>query len=151
MSGTATLAMGGNGGGGAGGVAGAVEVRNKADVTTQGHNSTGVFAQSLGGGGGDGGLSVAGTLLGTDFNTFSANLAMGGGAGNGGKGSDVSVVNDGEITAFGVSSMGITAQSVGKGGGMGGLSIAGQLANPGSQTYTMNFAAGGNRGGGRGA
>ena len=145
-AGTTTFAMGGSGG--AGGVAGDVDVRNDADVRTRGDRSTGVFAQSVGGGGGDGGLSIAGSVLGEELVNPSANVALGGGAGNGGKAGVVTVRNGGDITAFGERSMGIAAQSVGKGGGTGGLAISGRLANPGARTFGLNFSLGGTGGGG---
>ena len=51
------LAVGGSGGsGGAGNV---VSVTNGSNITTQGNNSDGLLAQSIGGGGGSGGCTVS--------------------------------------------------------------------------------------------
>ncbi len=54
---TASVALGGKGGVGA--KSGQVTVNNKSDLTTAGHRSTGITAQSIGGGGGNGGVAVA--------------------------------------------------------------------------------------------
>ena len=52
------FAMGGNGG--AGGNGGSVNVVSNANITTQGNQSAGLFAESAGKGGGNGGLAISG-------------------------------------------------------------------------------------------
>ncbi len=140
IGGAAALGLGGKGGGG----------NNAADVqllfgnassqiVTFGENSNGIFAQSVGGGGGTGGMSIAAAVS----NKFTAAIALGGDGGTGGHGSVVfvgSAANPilGNILTFGNSASGILAQSVGGGGGKGGVAIAGSASLKG-----VNFAMGG--------
>ena len=142
--GALAFAMGGAGA--AGGVGGTVTLNNRARILTDGDSSTGVFAQSVGGGGGNGGMSVAGGLLTSPTGRGSMQISVGGGAGNGGRASSVFVTNDGNITAKGDGSMGIAAQSVGKGGGTGGMSFAGQIGGVGGSSGVLNLSLGGNGG-----
>ncbi|RUW98055.1 autotransporter outer membrane beta-barrel domain-containing protein, partial [Mesorhizobium sp. M8A.F.Ca.ET.059.01.1.1] len=80
-------------------------------IITHGERAHGVVAQSVGGGGGYGG----------DAKGKSSNaLAIGGVGGKGGDGGDVTVIRTGTITTTGKDSIGIIAQSVGGGGGIGG-------------------------------
>lgn len=116
------VAIGGDGGGG--GKGGDVVVRRAAGpdlvIDTDGERSFGIFAQSVGGGGGDGGFAGA---VGPNVA-----LSLGGkgtGGGDAGK-ATVEIAGPGSITTRGVGSIGIMAQSVGGGGGNGGL--AGSLA-----------------------
>ncbi|GKX33418.1 MAG: hypothetical protein MnENMB40S_10360 [Rhizobiaceae bacterium MnEN-MB40S] len=155
VSASINIAVGGSAGTGA--HAGAVEVTNgaTATITTNGMNSHGIFAHSVGGGGGDGGsasnysLSVSGIC---DFTVvalanancddddeedsgsteFSFTGQFGGTGGKGGHGEDVTVTNEGAIETAGLASHGIFAQSVGGGGGYGGS------AAPGFDTFTTN-------------
>lgn len=124
------LMIGGKGG--SGGVGGKVDVRNEtgAKIITDGNESHGIFAQSIGGGGGNGGevLSVTVTKpVGTDNNEHELKLGIGGNGAQGGTGGMVNVINDGLIITRGDKAHGIFAQSIGGGGGNGGFAIEGSL------------------------
>ncbi|WP_027036867.1 autotransporter outer membrane beta-barrel domain-containing protein [Mesorhizobium ciceri] len=113
------VSLGGNGASTTNG--GIVEVTNTAagSIDTDGKQSAGIFAQSVGGGGGNGGTSGG---------LFSA----GGSGGAGGNGARVTVTNAGDIEtgkngAGSVNSAGIFAQSVGGGGGNGGGAFSGGI------------------------
>ncbi len=115
------------GGGGNGNLGGVVSVSNTNSIQTGGINADGVFAQSIGGGGGSGGSTISG-FIGTGGDTggraVNIGVAVGGGGGNGSDGGLVDVDNFGEILVSGAGSTGITAQSIGGGGGIGGRSNA---------------------------
>ena len=82
-----------------------------------GNNSFGILAQSVGGGGGAGGFSIgAGIASGA-----SVNFSMGGSAGNGGNASTVNLTSSSVVITHGTDSSAIFGQSVGGGGGQGGL------------------------------
>lgn len=122
------VSLGGAGGDGSDG--GRVEVENSGAITTRGDDSHGLVAQSIGGGGGNGGFAVAGSFSGPNDGPNGAlnpKLAIGGDAGNGGKGSVVTVDNSGPIKTYGQSSIALLAQSIGGGGGNGGMSITGGI------------------------
>ena len=112
------------GAGGAGGVGGDVEVTNSGSVHTLGDQSTGIFAQSVGGGGGLGGDASTGTMSLSQGNSTSVevNVSVGGAGGDGDDGGNVTVRNaaGADIITLGAMSNGITAQSIGGGGGIGG-------------------------------
>ncbi|MEO7933116.1 MAG: autotransporter outer membrane beta-barrel domain-containing protein [Chthoniobacterales bacterium] len=123
-----SLSLGGFGGDG--GTGGAVVVNNSGTITTHGIQAHGILAESIGGGGGNGGMSVAGEkAIGTKSSDTSPTaekavaLSIGGSGGTGNKGGDVTVNNTGGIEVFGEKAYGIYAQSVGGGGGDGGMSI----------------------------
>jgi outer membrane autotransporter protein len=124
---------------GSGGGSDIVTVIDSGTVQTSGDRSTAIFAQSIGGGGGNGGdaVSVSQTI----------SVAVGGAGGLGGDGHEVHVVTEGgDIDTGGDEAHGIHAQSVGGGGGNGGLAVSGTL--PGSAPYNISVALGGNGGGG---
>lgn len=110
----ANLAVGGAGG--ARGNGGAVTVENAGSITTTHRRSAGILAQSIGGGGGDGGAAS-----GTGGRLLNANVSIGGKSGTQGDGGAVSVSNSGTISTRRSQAFGILAQSVGGGGGVGGL------------------------------
>ena len=119
---SASVGIGGSGGDG--GAGGTVDVTTGATVATDGDRSNGVAAQSIGGGGGNGGLAVAASI----GPSLSANVSIGGKGGKGGSGAAVDVeTTGGSITTAGANSYGIFAQSVGGGGGSGGLSVSGAI------------------------
>lgn len=100
-------------------------------VKTMGSRASGIVAHSVGGGGGSGGMSAGYS----DDEGLAFNLAVGGAGGAGGKGEDVAVTLDATEISTGfdggnsritlaTDAHGITAQSIGGGGGMGGTSIA---------------------------
>ncbi|MGE5177206.1 MAG: hypothetical protein ACM3JJ_12655 [Hyphomicrobiales bacterium] len=124
--------------GGAAGDGGAVRIGNSGTILTTGDGSYGILAQSVGGGGGVGGDVTRG--LG-DLDV-GIGPAIGGDGTNGGNGGTVVVENAGDIVTQGSGSIGIFAQSVGGGGGLGGgagnwdsailLSFAGSVGGGGS-------------------
>jgi hypothetical protein len=120
--------------GGSGGGSGVVEVNDSGTVKTSGDRSTAIFAQSIGGGGGNGGdaVSFAETL----------SVAIGGNGGLGGDGHNVEVTTEGsDIDTGGDDAHGIHAQSIGGGGGNGGLAIAGTM--PSGSPINVSVALGG--------
>ena len=123
-NGTYAIALGGSGG--AAGDGKLVQVINSGSLSTVGGNATGIVAQSVGGGGGGGGdargfsLSFSKKAAGTSKAT-SVNLSIGGQGGAAGDGGEVDVTNSGQILTQGGDSHGVFAQSVGGGGGRGGL------------------------------
>jgi uncharacterized protein YhjY with autotransporter beta-barrel domain len=130
---SANVTVGGNGGAGGGG--GQVQVDNYGAISTQGAYSYGIFAQSVGGGGGAGGsiddLSIVEALSkilnhspSNDFN-HGADISVGGKGGAAGDGNAVTVNNYGAIGTSGDCAHGIFAQSVGGGGGDGGVPTLG--------------------------
>jgi uncharacterized protein YhjY with autotransporter beta-barrel domain len=131
-----SVSLGGDGGGGGNGAQ--VGVQNYGGVTTGGTSADGVFAQSLGGGGGKGGYAVSAAESG-----LAVSVALGGSGGNGGAGAEVSAFNDASILTSGKMSTGLTAQSVGGGGGDAGFSIAAA-----SGAVSVGVALGGSGGGG---
>jgi alpha-tubulin suppressor-like RCC1 family protein len=158
--------LGGSGGGG--GSADAVKVTNTGAIITLSNASHGIMAQSVGGGGGSGGSSLS---LMSPFGTngtksVDVHAAIGGQGGVGGSGSNVLVLNEGLIETSGKNSYGISAQSIGGGGGDGGevevravtlddvgLARRGPLsegtANQESKSWTLDVSIG--AGGGAGA
>ena len=118
---TVAVAVGGNGG--AGGNGNLVVVTNAGGITTYSNDAHGIFAQSVGGGGGRGGSSttIAWSAGSASSNSVSLNFdfSIGGSGGAAGNGSNVVVVNQGQISTEGKGAYGIFAQSVG-GGGSGG-------------------------------
>ncbi|WP_270933923.1 autotransporter outer membrane beta-barrel domain-containing protein [Falsiroseomonas oryzae] len=143
----ASVAIGGSGGnGGSGGTA---SYTNQSDpqyccsfVTTSGDKSPGVTVQSIGGGGGRGGFALS--FAGSDG--VSGTFAMGGSGGNGGHGSTASAWSNTTIRTQGADSAGLTVQSIGGGGGVGGFSVAGTL-NLGVGGLAVAVGGGGGGGG----
>ena len=147
------------GAGGMGGTGGDVSVANAGEITTHGRTAHGILAQSIGGGGGNGGMSLTGDLAiglksGDTSGNTAGSMALGGSGGDGNVSGDVTVDNSGRIEVFGNGSYGIYAQSVGGGGGDGGLAATlskNILSNPRTdlKKSLMNIAIGGS--GGKGA
>ena len=127
----AKIAVGGKGGGG--GAGGNITIANTAPITTFGHRSYGIFAQSIGGGGGTGGSSTASSTFITgdaDYSPLTGfdlglGINVGGQGGNGGNGGTINLNLSGlatsgaapQITTTGYASHGVLAQSIGGGGG----------------------------------
>jgi hypothetical protein len=133
------VATGGQGGTGGEGGAVNVDLANQGlgGITTTGHFSAGVVAQSIGGGGGNGGYgAAAGTFL---------SFSIGGAGGDGGAGGGVDLINDATLRTSGNQSFGMIAQSIGGGGGTGGAAYSYSVG-----VLTAAVAVGG-RGGGGGA
>jgi hypothetical protein len=117
---TANVSLGSTGGSGGDGGAVQVQVLPTAAITTYGSGAIGVIAQSIGGGGG---TSQGGSInVGISASNISptANLAVGTKGGGGGSGSTVIVDVDGSIITSGGDAVGVLAQSIGGGGGLGG-------------------------------
>jgi uncharacterized protein with beta-barrel porin domain len=138
------LGLGGHGGSSGNGMA--VTVDNFQVIMTTGASSHGILAQSVGGGGGaGGGGSTSGAAGDGGVVNLGAGIGLGGGAG--GNSGLVTVTNEigGAISTTGVSAFGIFAQSVGGGGGYGGLGIA--KATGGTVGVTLALGGGGGNGG----
>lgn len=104
----AIVSIGGDSAQGADG--GAASATVGGSVTTEGDASAGAQVQSIGGGGGTaGGAETDG-------------LGIGGSGASGGNGGPVSIALDGQVLTAGAYSDGIMGQSIGGGGGSGGLS-----------------------------
>ncbi|NKE43891.1 autotransporter outer membrane beta-barrel domain-containing protein [Roseomonas frigidaquae] len=116
-----TASIGGNGG--RGGDGGPVAVLNAGMVIAQGVGAHGIIAQSIGGGGGTGGDSTATTSSITP-SSLSITTAIGGSGAGGGDGRSVNVNNSGLIWTLNRLAPGISAQSIGGGGGTGGYGNA---------------------------
>ena len=115
------VAVGGSGG--TAGNGGNVTTDNENAIITEGAQSYGIFAQSIGGGGGNGGDSSA-VNIDLQAPTVSSTTAVGGSGGAGGTGGNVTATNNGLILSLGTGADGILAQSVGGGGGNGGYAQA---------------------------
>jgi hypothetical protein len=96
---------------GSAGSAGDISINNAGNLTINGANSRGIFAETIGGGSGTGGDTLG---------VFS----VGGDGSYGGAGGNVNITNKGGIDTRGVSATAIFAQSVGGGGGNGGGAVA---------------------------
>lgn len=126
LAGPVAVAVAVGGGGGTGGDGGTVKVDNQGRIVTEGPNSDGVFAQSIGGSGGAGGSATTGTLVfpveieGVEIPAIEANVAVGGRGAGGGMAGTVNVTNHGQIDTTAFLSNGVFAQSVGGSGGRGG-------------------------------
>jgi hypothetical protein len=111
----------------------------------------GILAQSVGGGGGNGGLNFSGGIsYGSDGDAHSLQIGVGGFGGAGGnagnlaadtaddtKNVEVNVTGGGTIDVLGNYSMGIIAQSVGGGGGNGGINISGGINSDAGIVFGM--------------
>lgn len=133
-NGTAVSSSVGVGGkGGSGDTGGTASVTHAGSVTTYGDHAYGALVQSVGGGGGDGGNVLAmslsasvdtpGTLQYEGGRNISADAAVGGNGGTGGHGGAASFTstNGASIATVGEHSAGVVVQSVGGGGGVGGI------------------------------
>lgn len=136
--------------GGEGSIGGRVSVTNTGTITTTGRESYGIRAQSIGGGGGAGGI-VANIRTETQSNDQSFDVNVGGTGGKGGVGGEVNVLNEGLIYTTGTDAAGISANSIGSGGGNGGLLIDVALGLRGSTSnshrYVLNIGGNGGEGG----
>ena len=140
------VSVGGSGAGG--GDADVVTIRTAGDITTQGNNAYGIFAQSVGGGGGAGGFAISGAISGSGLQ-----LSLGGTGGGGAVGNnvDVGTVDDpiaGTIRTLGIGSHGVVAQSIGGAGGEGGFAVSGSIGGGNSANISIGGSGGsGNHGG----
>ena len=141
---TASMSLGGVGG--LGGYGGIVDIDSSVQVRTSGDNAIGIFAQSIGGGGGNGGMASSG---GTKNGDSGISVSIGGGGGQGMTGGLVTVDNSGVIITKGEGSHGVLAQSLGGGGGNGGMAITAVLKASTEDSTRAALSIGGN--GGEGA
>ncbi|WP_417318676.1 hypothetical protein [Emcibacter sp.] len=146
-----SLTMGVGGFGGAGNISGDVTVDQTGDLTTDGEWSHGIHAASIAGGGGNGALNVSGNLAkakagdATEKKSLSIVAGLGGFAGDGADAGNVSVESVGNITASGDNARGIFAQSLGGGGGTGGMNVTGNIN---TNSSLVSIGVGGFGGGG---
>ncbi|MCB4767872.1 hypothetical protein LGR54_04585 [Ancylobacter sp. Lp-2] len=166
-----SLAVGGSGGDGGDGSTAQFFQTQGSTIATYGQGSAGVLAQSIGGGGGAGGDSSANAaVLGYDVPGDATSIAvtttvsMGGTGGSGGAGGEVLVALGGtldgsgnftadpagsaatSITTYGDYANGITAQSIGGGGGDAGFG-AGNTQSFGTGSSTSISVTLGSQGG----
>lgn len=141
----ATVQIGGKGG--SAGNASRVAVSNDALIATQGRESRGIVAQSLGGGGGKGGSASAHSISIHPKLSFGVSVALGGSGGGGGQGGGIDITHQGEIRTAGHHADGILGQSVGGGGGLGAAGSANTSAS-GAKSFSLAFALGGSGGDG---
>ena len=145
-SGAIGVGIGGFGGGGGNG--GTATGTVNGNITTEGDDATGVLVQSLGGGGGNGGLNVTGELGIAGKGSGAAAIGIGGFGGSGGQASDVVASYNGSASTKGVRSNGVVAQSLGGGGGNGGINVSAGLTVAGERSGSLGLGIGGFGGGG---
>ena len=119
------LVMGVGGFGGDGGLGRSVTGTVDADLFASGNRSVGLLAQSVGGGGGAGGINISGGIEATTTGKeASVVFGVGGFGGTGNTADDVTITQNGQVMVDGAEAHGILVQSIGGGGGLGGLSVA---------------------------
>ena len=148
-AGTSIAASVGLGGfGGSGGNGGTVTGTVVGKYQTSGIDSAGVTAQSVGGGGGAGGLNVSGAIALSTGTAGSGSIGIGGFGGGAGNGGEVKLTRTGDTFTTGARSFGVIAQSVGGGGGAGGINVSGGIAATKGSATALGFGLGGFGGGG---
>jgi hypothetical protein len=151
-----SITVGIGGYGGAGAISGNVTVNQVGDVTSTGDWTHGIMAQSIAGGGGNGGLNVSGELNFADSTNSSGKTdlsivaGIGGNAGKGADAGNVLVTHDGVVTTQGDNARGVAAQSIGGGGGTGGMNVTGVFAKS-SSPVTVGVGGSGTGGGNAGS
>ncbi|MGE8566032.1 MAG: autotransporter outer membrane beta-barrel domain-containing protein [Achromobacter sp.] len=125
-SGAVTLAITNGGAGQGAGNGGTVTFTNAGSISTAAAQSNGVVAQSIGGGGGNGGgvlAPIKTPTIGDSLITVNLSVRHGAQGGQGGDGGRAQVSNAGTgvVATQGDGSAGIVAQSIGGGGGNGGI------------------------------
>ena len=150
-AGAVSVGLGGDGGTAADG--GIVDAKFSGEVSTTGHQSSGVIVQSVGGGGGNGGFNVSASFAGAGVGAAGISVGLGGSGAGGGNGGVVSAVIGDEnetpdIVTTGDNSSGIVAQALGGGGGNGGFNVSASLAGAGTAAAAVGVGLGGSGGGG---
>lgn len=149
------LVVGVGGFGGAGGTAGDVDAYVDADLFVEGNNSIGFLAQSVGGGGGAGAINISGGIqAATKGNEPEVVFGIGGFGGSGNISGHVTAVQHGQVMAEGQFAYGVLAQSIGGGGGVGGLNVSAAVTgagNPARKSEGIAIAGGVGGNGGTGA
>ncbi len=126
------------GSGGKGGAGNTVTVTSQGAIATEGHSSSGLVAHSVGGGGGA--SHFTGGFSGESQGSVSA--TVGGSGGTGGAGGEVSVDVSNSISTMGHNAPGITAMSIGGGGGDSGTTVSGALASGAAVGVTVGGSGG---------
>jgi hypothetical protein len=145
-NGATGLAAAIGGDGGTGGKAGKVEVRSGFSIFTLAKRAVGIFAQSIGGGGGSGGVAASGSVT-VNPGSKQASISVGGDGGTGNHGGEVIVASTGQVVTKGEEADGVFAQSVGGGGGDGGLTFSGAFAGPQATQASVSVGGAGGAGG----
>jgi hypothetical protein len=140
-SGAASVGLGGSGG--QGGNSAGVTNRVTGDVFTIGANAFGVMAQSVGGGGGNGGMNVSGAISAAKTAAGAVAIGIGGAGGGGGDAATVDNTIVGHVQTIGGQSVGIMTQSLGGGGGNGGLNVSGTITAAKTGSGGLAFGLGG--------
>jgi hypothetical protein len=124
-------------------------------IVTYGDYANGVLAQSVGGGGGNGGIGASNAYAQGGLVNLKANVSLGGKGGYGGYGGAVNVTQNPNqtIQTLGSGSRGITAQSIGGGGGnsQGGTLYLGGAVNGYGARLSVGVGKTGGSGGDGGA
>ena len=141
-----SIGVGLGGGAGAGGEGGNVYTRSLGTISTQGDNSIGFLAQSVGGGGGNGGFNVSAGIAGGGTASGAINVGLGGKGGSGNISKKVTAIVNGQVRTEGNSSSGVVAQSIGGGGGNGGFNVSAGIAGAGTASGAISVGLGGNAG-----
>ena len=119
-----------------------------ADLFASGNRSTGLLAQSIGGGGGAGGINVSGGIEATKTGKeASVVFGVGGFGGAGNTAGDVTITQKGQVMVDGANAYGVLVQSVGGGGGVGGLNVAASVNTGTGPAKTDGLAIAGGLGG----
>lgn len=139
------LNFGVGGSGGSGASSGNVSVTQNGTINTSGGSTHGLLAQSVAGGGGNGALNVSGQLNFAQSKNFSVVGGIGGSGGVAANASNVTVHSTGDVTTSGDRSRGIFAQSIGGGGGTGGMDVTGDLSR---NSFLITGGIGGSGAGG---
>jgi len=139
--GSISVALGGDGGGG--GIGGLVDIDTKATVLTDGLDSDGIVAQSIGGGGGNGGFAVSASAQANLIAGGSISVGVGGSGGEGGNAGIVKVEHEGSIITKGDQSEALVAQAIGGGGGNGGFAVAASMDLSGVAGAAVSVGVGG--------
>ena len=151
---TISFATSVGGSGGSGGDGGAINMVSGLAVSTAGTGSHAIAAQSIGGGGGAAADSSAGanSYDNTKY-TFNAAVSLGGSGGSSGIGAAVNLAlldaftPGSQLATLGHNAAGILAQSVGGGGGYGGVGNAySNDVSTGDTQVGLSFGVGGNGG-----
>lgn len=131
------LSIGGDGGGGGHGAD--VYVHARYGTVTEGDNSIGILAQSIGGSGGHGGMSIAASAM--SGNTATVSVSGSGGSGN--TSGDVTVEANWFSTTKGIYSPAIKAMSIAGGGGNAIAALSGSTSQMGEAGVTVGGGGGG--------
>ena len=146
----ASMAVGGSGGAGGDACAASCSgttAENDGRITTQGSDSYGILAQSIGGGGGAGGASTAKSrVYAAEDVSISLSAALGGSGGQAGSGGLLTATNTGLVTTSGEGAVGVLTQSIGGGGGAGGDSSSASTATGGEFDISASLSLGGKGG-----